>query len=89
MPKIGDVLGSLIGDARYVVVVDEHGGGTVAIRLEFLYVNNGTIGYTADFGQHGPALAFQIFRGFALAAQERNRTQRDGNPAQEQRIETK
>src|SRR5262249_8182811 len=89
LAKVGDVLRSLVGDARDIVLEDQHGRGVAAVEGQFLYVDDGAIGDAAHSVEPCTALAFEFLGGFGLAAQQKIEAEGDGRATQYKTIDTK
>jgi hypothetical protein len=71
LPQVGYVLRALVGNSGYVVVVDEHDGGVVAVvGSELLHVDDCAIGDAAHAIEPGAPFAFEVGGAFGLAAEE-------------------
>ena len=88
LPQVGDILRGLIGNARDVVLVNQHRSGTVGGGRNFLDVNDGAIGDAADGIQPSAAFELDIFGMLGFAAQKRIAGQNDPRCAESQSVET-
>jgi len=90
MPQIGDILRTLVGDSRHIVLVNEHDRGVTFVGGgQFLHIDDGAVGDASGPLQPGAALAFQVVQSLRLAPKKRVRAQQGRAPGRNQPIKSK
>ena len=89
LPKIRDVLGRLIRNAGYVILINQHRGRAIHGGRDFLDVDHRAIGDPPDGVQPCSALKFNLVRIFRLAAKHGVAGKPQTNGAESNGVKTK
>ena len=89
LPKIRDVLGRLIRNAGYVILINQHSGWAIRGRRDFLDVDHRAIGDPTNAVQPGSALEFNLVGIFRFATQHGVAGKPQTNGAESNGVKTK